>query len=433
MSEIAIKVNGLSKRYRIGLREEIPDTFVGSVIAFIRSPLKNLKRLRRLSRFEDGQEDEDVIWALKDVSFEVKQAEVVGIIGPNGAGKSTLLKILAGITYPTKGRVEMHGRVASLLEVGTGFHHELTGRENVYLNGTILGMTRKEIDQKFDEIIDFSGVEKFIDTPVKRYSSGMRVRLAFSVAAHLEAEILLIDEVLAVGDIEFQKKCLGKMDEVARGGRTVLFVSHNMGAVTSLCNRAILLNHGVIVKQGDVEQVVNQYLETSVSYSAQEGAQVDLRNRKNPHGKEIHVERLIMRDGKGLETNSFLMNDYFELELSLKGLDKFPSVQVGIFLKNKLGQRIFTFDSGMVNKTPEVKFSGNDSAILRINNLPLNPGEYYIDVLIAHKGVSRLDFVENAAKINVLFSDVYSNGYNITDYFGIIHILNSSWEFTNRN
>ena len=242
MSDIAIKVENLSKRYRIGLKEETKDTFVGAMGSILKSPLSNLKRLKKLTQFSnDNQDHDDIIWALKDVSFEVKRGEVIGIIGANGAGKSTLLKILAQITHPTSGRVELNGRVASLLEVGTGFHPELTGRENIYLNGTILGMTKKEIDRKLDEIIDFSGVEKFIDTPVKRYSSGMRVRLAFSVAAHLDPEILLIDEVLAVGDAEFQKKCLGKMDEVARGGRTVLFVSHNMGAIGQLCNKSILI------------------------------------------------------------------------------------------------------------------------------------------------------------------------------------------------
>jgi lipopolysaccharide transport system ATP-binding protein len=433
MTNLAIKVEGLSKRYRIGLKEEIHDTLVGAAIAFIKSPVKNLKRLRRLSYFEDGQNEEDVIWALKDVSFEVQKGDVVGIIGRNGAGKSTLLKVLAGITFPTAGRAEIDGRVASLLEVGTGFHQELTGRENVYLNGTILGMTRKEIDRKFDEIVDFSGVEKFIDTPVKRYSSGMRVRLAFSVAAHLEAEILLIDEVLAVGDVEFQKKCLGKMDEVAKGGRTILFVSHNMGAILSLCNQAMLINNGVIAEIGDTQGTVNKYLETNVYFAAEDEAHYDLSDRKNPHGKDIFVESLIIRDREGQENNNIPMNGYMELELHLKGLDSFPSAQVGIFMKTNFGQRVFTFDSGMVNKTPEIKFSGNDRAVMRINNLPLNPGMYYIDVVVAQKGVSRIDFIENAAKINVVFSDVYENGFNITDYYGVIHILNSSWEFSNRN
>ncbi|MFQ5866208.1 MAG: ABC transporter ATP-binding protein, partial [bacterium] len=235
--DIAIKVQNISKRYRIGLKEEMRDSFAVAVLDFIKSPLKNYRKYRSLYEFEDinysaeNNVTENVIWALRDISFEVPKGEVLGIIGRNGAGKSTLLKILCKVTDPTSGVAEIRGRVSSLLEVGTGFHQELTGRENIYLNGTILGMTKKEVGRKFDEIVDFSGVEKFIDTPVKRYSSGMRVRLAFSVAAHLEPEILLIDEVLAVGDAEFQKKCLNKMEHVGQEGRTVLFVSHNVTAI----------------------------------------------------------------------------------------------------------------------------------------------------------------------------------------------------------
>jgi len=241
MSNFSIEIDDLSKRYRIGVKEETHDTFFGAFTSWITSPLSNYNKVKKLSSFNDSNDLRDIIWALKDVSFKVKHGEVLGIIGGNGAGKSTLLKILSGITEPTKGQAIMRGRVGSLLEVGTGFHPELSGRENLYLSGTILGMKKNEIDRKFDEIVDFSGIEKFIDTPVKRYSSGMGVRLAFSVAAHLDPEILLIDEVLAVGDIEFQKKCLGKMDDVSKDGRTVLFVSHNMIAVNSLCSKGILL------------------------------------------------------------------------------------------------------------------------------------------------------------------------------------------------
>lgn len=258
MSNSIIKVQNLSKRYRIGLKENQSETLMGQIADIIKSPWNNLKRIREMSRF--GDDDKSVFWALRDISFEVKQGEVMGIIGKNGAGKSTLLKILSQISEPTSGRVEIHGRVASLLEVGTGFHPELSGRDNIYMNGTILGMTKKEIDTKLDEIIDFSGVEKFIDTPVKFYSSGMKVRLGFSVAAHLEPEILIIDEVLAVGDYEFQKKCLGKMEDVAGQGRTVLFVSHNMEAVRSLCSRSILLQEGAIRFEGKTQNVIEDYL-----------------------------------------------------------------------------------------------------------------------------------------------------------------------------
>ena len=262
--QVALKAQGLSKRYRIGQTAAHHDTFAGKLVHLVSSPFHNLSRIRRLSRFdssyESGELETDVIWALKDVSFEVMPGEIVGIIGPNGAGKSTLLKVLSKITSPTTGSVAIHGRVSCLLEVGTGFHPELSGRENVFLNGTVLGMSRSEVKAKFDEIVDFSGVEKFIDTPVKRYSSGMQVRLAFSVAAHLEPEILLIDEVLAVGDAEFQKKCLGRMENIAGEGRTVLFVSHNLSAVNRLCPRSLLLDQGEVIEDGSSAEVTSKYL-----------------------------------------------------------------------------------------------------------------------------------------------------------------------------
>ncbi len=253
-----IKVNNLSKRYRLGLKEKRADTFMGQMANLIKSPLDNFRQLRSLSKFKD--DDESVFWALRDINFEVKQGEVLGIIGHNGAGKSTLLKILSLITEPTSGEVHLKGRVSALLEVGTGFHPELTGRENIFMNGTILGMTRREINIKLDEIVDFSGVEKHIDTPVKFYSSGMKVRLGFAVAAHLEPEILLIDEVLAVGDAEFQKKCLGKMEDISQNnGRTLLFVSHNMAAIQSICQKAIVLKSGHKEFDGNIIEGINAY------------------------------------------------------------------------------------------------------------------------------------------------------------------------------
>lgn len=259
MSDIAIRVENISKQYRIGMAKYTNYTLRDQLMDSIKSIL------RRDCRFRNRK---DMIWALKDVSFEVKEGDVVGIIGRNGAGKSTLLKILSRITEPTIGRAEMYGRVGSLLEVGTGFHHELTGRANIYLSGAILGMKKKEIDTKFDEIVEFSGVGKFIDTPLKHYSSGMHVRLGFAVAAHLETEILLIDEVLAVGDADFQKKCVKKMEDVSIQGRAVIFISHDMAAVNRLCKRAILIDEGRIIKNGLAHEVVNSYLNSGLSASA---------------------------------------------------------------------------------------------------------------------------------------------------------------------
>jgi len=273
MTEPAIKIEGVSKVYRIGTRGNVNDSMGRGVIEFIKSPVANYRKYRSLYRFSneelsDNYAGDDILWALKDVSFSVAPGEVVGIIGINGAGKSTLLKVISRITPPIAGKITIRGRVSSLLEVGTGFHPELTGRENVYLNGTILGMRRLEVDRKFDEIVDFAGVDKFLDTPVKRYSMGMRVRLAFAVAAHLEPEILIIDEVLAVGDAEFQKKCLNKMEDVGKEGRTVLFVSHNMAAITRLCHRGILLSAGSVIADGEAQKIVSSYLTSGLGTTA---------------------------------------------------------------------------------------------------------------------------------------------------------------------
>lgn len=259
MSDVAIRAEGLGKLYRIGAPQPPYKMIREQLVEALQAPFRKAAKLLRGDA--SGAAGLDVtIWALKDVSFEVKRGDVLGVIGSNGAGKSTLLKILSRITEPTEGYAEIHGRMGSLLEVGAGFHPELTGRENVYMNGSILGMKKAEIDRKFDEIVAFSGVEKFIDTPVKHYSSGMYTRLAFAVAAHLESEIMLVDEVLAVGDVEFQKKCRGKIVDVTKEGRTVLFVSHSMDAILKLCPTTILLNDGKIVAQGSSSQVIAQYL-----------------------------------------------------------------------------------------------------------------------------------------------------------------------------
>ena len=288
MSDFAIQVDNLSKLYRIGAKEQVHDSLGSSIASFIKSPFSNFRKYRSLYRFDDvlknpDAEHENVLWALRDLNFELKQGEILGVIGRNGAGKSTLLKILSRITPPTVGTVKVRGKVSSLLEVGTGFHPELTGRENVYLNGTILGMTKRDVRQRFDEIVEFSGVEKFLDTPVKRYSSGMRVRLAFAVAAHLEPEIMIVDEVLAVGDQRFQKKCLNKMQDIGGEGRTVLFVSHKMPAVTRMCSRIIWLDQGQLVDDGPAHDVATRYM----GHGAESAAERVWRNPEDAPGTDM--------------------------------------------------------------------------------------------------------------------------------------------------
>ena len=323
MSETVIKVSNLSKRYRLGMKEMYAETLAGQVANLIKSPWQNLKRLREMSRF--GAEDESVFWALKDIDFEVKEGEVLGVIGKNGAGKSTLLKILSQITDPTSGKIEIYGRVASLLEVGTGFHPELSGRENIYMNGTILGMTRREIDSKLEEIIDFSGVEKFIDTPVKFYSSGMKVRLGFSVAAHLEPEILIIDEVLAVGDYEFQAKCLGKMEDVSKNqGRTILFVSHQMEAIRNLCTKTMLLKDGKLLVIGNTENVMNSYLG-----SYQFALKKQFPDLENSYLRSVELD------------SDSLLNGKFRLSVEFSSTHSIDYPVVGFVIYNQIGSPVF--------------------------------------------------------------------------------------------
>lgn len=305
----ALRVTNVSKVYRLGLKDQTEESFAKAVARTITSPVKNYRKYRSLYDFSDLDFDNpdsnvnpNILWALRNVSFEVPKGQVVGIIGRNGAGKSTLLKIMSRITPPARGRVEIYGRTSSLLEVGTGFHPELTGRENVYLNGTILGMRKREVDQKFDEIVDFSGVEKFLDTPVKRYSSGMRVRLAFAVAAHLEPEILIIDEVLAVGDAAFQEKCLNKMQDVGSHGRTVFFVSHNMQAITRLCERVIMLRDGQVAADGPARTIVAQYLNEGSNSAAE---RVWPNGEQAPAAEVACLKKVRIKDEQG-ETASMI-------------------------------------------------------------------------------------------------------------------------------
>jgi len=319
-NDVAIKVENISKVYRLGAQEEAEDSLVNSVAQMIKSPIKNYRKYRSLYDFSDldfdnpdTSPDTNILWALRNVSFDVTKGEIVGIIGRNGAGKSTLLKILSRITPPARGRIEIYGRTSSLLEVGTGFHNELTGRENVYLNATILGMRKREVDRKFDEIVEFSGVEKFLDTPVKRYSSGMRVRLAFAVAAHLEPEILIIDEVLAVGDAAFQEKCLSKMQDIGAQGRTVFFVSHNMPAVTRLCQRVIHLTDGQVVADGPARDIVAAYMHAGSSTSSDRSWPDD---ETAPGGEIARLRRVRIKDKTGDTASSIDIRTPVGLEMT---------------------------------------------------------------------------------------------------------------------
>lgn len=359
-SELAVQAQGVSKRYRLGQRESyraLRDVLADSFTA----PLRRI-RAPRVAVPE--------LWALDDVSFTLARGEVLGLIGSNGAGKSTLLKVLSRITEPTKGRVVLRGRVGSLLEVGTGFHPELTGRENIFLNGTILGMRRAEIVRRFDEIVEFAGVERFLDTPVKRYSSGMQVRLAFAVAAHLEPEILLVDEVLAVGDVSFQEKCLGKMRDVTREGRTVVFVSHNLAAVRSLCPRALVLESGKLVFDGPTDDAVHRYLAGGAGKTAAvvEGRDLELRAAKERvYGDRpfFRCDRVAVRNESGIATTSFDSDEAVTVEIDFSVLRQLPSLRL------------------LVTLTDE-----NQVAVLRTESIDdeastsLDPGDYRASVVL---------------------------------------------------
>lgn len=400
MSDIAIKVENLSKRYRIGAAEKEHDTFLSAVASWVKSPASNYKRLRKLSSFSKNGDAADVIWALKDVSFEVKQGEVIGVIGHNGAGKSTLLKILSRITPPTSGRIELNGRVASLLEVGTGFHPELTGRENIYLNGTILGMTKVEVDQKFDEIVDFSGVEKFIDTPVKRYSSGMKVRLAFSVAAHLEPEILLIDEVLAVGDIAFQQKCLGKMEDVAGQGRTVLFVSHNMTAVKQLCEKVYWVDAGSIRERGDTNSVIKKYEEVMLQKS-EDGVALLGNWVNHEFGIQVtHIQADVKEKGNA--------EDCLSVEIQGQVSQPIARLGIGITISTLEGINVFKVGPNMARSWmgDVVSIWGIKFSFDRITQ-QLAGGEYVIHFTVHHPHRGVLIRAENACPITLIPRDIY--------------------------
>jgi lipopolysaccharide transport system ATP-binding protein len=392
MSNVAVRVENLGKRYRLGGPTEAYITLRDVLASVVHLPRRALRNGRVRNTTED-------FWALRDVSFDVEWGEVLGIIGRNGAGKSTLLKLLSRVTRPTAGRAEINGRVGALLEVGTGFHPELTGRENVYLNGAILGMTKLEIDRKFDAIVDFAEIERFLDTPVKRYSSGMHMRLAFSIAAHLEPEILIVDEVLAVGDTAFQKKCLGKMDHVAHEGRTVLFVSHNMPTVLSLCERALLLHSGRLVDQGRPAEIVPRYL---ASLAASGAVALDQRRDRLGDGSvslvSLHI-RSADADGV-IRTGSRL-----KLVVAYTSSQPIRFAQFVISILDQMDIGLFVLQNEMGGGLPELLPSGGSVTCLT-EPINLTPGRCVVHVEVL-KGNVRADYIPYAGSFDVEADDSY--------------------------
>ena len=380
--------DGLSKRYVLGQLESFP-TLRDAISRGVEAPWRAIRRRGR----KEPSSRADELWALRDVNVSIPEGDVVGFVGRNGAGKSTLLKIIARITAPTSGHVDIVGRVGALLEVGTGFHPELTGRENVLLNGAILGMTQAETRRKLDAIVDFSGVEAFLDTPVKRYSSGMQVRLAFSVAAHLEPEILIVDEVLAVGDVEFQRKCLGKMGDFARDGRTVLFVSHNMAVVQALCKRAVLMQAGRVAADGPVRDVVGSYLQ-----SLEDAVAVDLAERTDRHPRGYRMTKLqqLRIVGEGGESLATGRPARFEF-----GLNRvIPRLSCRFVVYDSLGLAVATFDTDVRSPADQLDDILHPNLVCEIDELPLAPGRYRVDVVVSGDGHIQ-DGLDAAAFFNV--------------------------------
>lgn len=381
------------------------DTLVNSLI----SKFKSIGKQNNIEEFR----------ALDNVSFEIERGDRVGIIGRNGAGKSTLLKILSRITPPTKGRIEINGRLASLLEVGTGFHGDLTGRENIYLNGSILGMSKAEIARKFDEIVDFSEIEKFLDTPVKRYSSGMYVRLAFAVAAHLEPEVLIVDEVLAVGDVAFQKKCLGKMEDVStKEGRTILFVSHNMGQITSLCNTGILLNKGKVEQQGDLQNIVSTYF----NFSGNED--VTTFNFADHHDKDFFIEQITIQNSLSEQIKNFAHDEAIHLSIKINKHKWLNDVLLSVHFYDMYDKRICTAEIAI---SDIMKIESKKVFLLKLPKSFLVPNSYYFKVGLHIPNIQILDLKEQVSNIHI-----YDNGSKFYKYpigdSGLVFV-NEEWVY----
>lgn len=398
----ALEIRGLSKRYLVshaGLRSEY-QTLRETLMDWAALPLQRLRGTGGGSQLEE-------FWALRDIDLRVEPGDVVGIIGRNGAGKSTLLKILSRITPPTTGEVRLRGRIGSLLEVGTGFHPELTGRENIFLNGAVLGMPRREIQRQFDAIVAFSEVAQFLDTPVKRYSSGMYIRLAFAVAAHLDAEILVVDEVLAVGDAEFQKKCLGKMRDVASSGRTVLFVSHNMNAVQRLCSRAVLLERGRVALAGSVGAVVEQYFATNAGPAAPE-RWIDVTGASRRGSGEARFTHLRYTTGYDTAGGKPFPGSPFDVTLAIDSQQALAAKSVAVTFYDPYGTKLVNADTIALGRTVELE-PGRNELRLRIDELHLNPGMYFLGLWLADQNGRAFDHLDAACEIEIV--DRQQSGY----------------------
>jgi lipopolysaccharide transport system ATP-binding protein len=421
MTTPVLDIQNLGKCYRVQTASG-PSSAYGyrtlrdDIVDWVKAPMRWLRR-----RGPAAAKEHD-FWALQDVSFQVNQGEVVGVIGHNGAGKSTLLKILSRITKPTRGEVHLRGRVGSLLEVGTGFHPELTGRENIFLNGAILGMRRHEIERKFDQIVDFAEISQFLDTPVKRYSSGMYVRLAFAVAAHLEPEILIVDEVLAVGDLAFQRKCMGRMREVGRSGSTILFVSHNMPAIEALCTRAILLERGKVAMDGSVHQLTQEYHRRILQTHGDVGTALSDMN----HAARVHkiFRSAALLDDQGEPTNFMPVGGRFHLRVTVDAPIAVESPTVTIGIDDNLGQRLFSLQTPLTN--PVLNRLDKPGVLdCVVEMMPLAPGDYWIKLGIAAVP-DEIDEIERALRFTVTEGDLFGSGRG--HHRGLC-VVPSNWKF----
>jgi lipopolysaccharide transport system ATP-binding protein len=409
-ADTAVRVSHLSKLYRIGRRQAAYRTFREAIADAVSAPMRRLLRPAAPSA--------DTIWALKDVSFKLRRGQVLGIVGPNGAGKTTLLKVLSRITRPTEGRVELRGRIGSLLEVGTGFHLELTGRENVYLNGAVLGMRRAEIRRKFDEIVAFAGVEDFIDTPIKRYSTGMGTRLAFAIAAHLEPEILAVDEVLSVGDLAFRRRCMGKMQDVSRQGRTVLFVSHEMNAVRRLCETGLWLDRGRVMAMGEVRDVVARY-ESSVV--GQEGPQPGRVERSDPPDSPKRFRWAELAPARGAPRTTFALGELVRLTVGMEGTPAHETHFFEWFINDcQRGARVAW---GGSQATPEGDVPGSCRRLsVLIGPLPLTRGRYSVSINMGVGGVAVFDYWHDAVAFEVTGCDGQGTGFDFSSQYAPTYV-----------